>query len=106
MTTDETTSSWRTDATLSDEPEDASKRTRISAAWVGITSGLAALVVVLVFALQNLHTSRVTFFSLHGQLPLAVLLLLAAALGGVTVFAFGAARIVQLRLQARHRVSR
>jgi uncharacterized integral membrane protein len=99
-------SSRRTDATLSDAPEVASKQTRISAAWVAITAGLATLMVVLVFALQNLQSVEVTFLSLHWHLPLAVLLLLVAALGGVVVFAFGAARIVQLKMQARHRRSR
>jgi len=98
--------SWRTNATLSDVPADSPKRTRIGAAWVGITLGLAALVAVLAFALQNLKPTGVAFFSLHGELPLAVLLVLAAALGGATVFAFGAARIVQLRMQARHHRSR
>jgi uncharacterized integral membrane protein len=38
--------------------------------------------------------------SLHGELPLAVLLLLVAVLGALVAFAFGAARIIQLRLRA------
>lgn len=79
----------------------SSKRTRTSRAWAAITFGLAGLLVVLVFALQNLKSVKVTFLSLHGNLPLAVLLLLVAALGALIVFSFGAARIVQLRLQAR-----
>lgn len=34
--------SWRTDATLSGAQEDVPKRTRISAAWVGVSFGLVA----------------------------------------------------------------
>jgi uncharacterized integral membrane protein len=77
------------------------RHTRASRAWVSIALGLAALVVVLVFAIQNLTPVEITFTSLHWSPPLAVLLLLAAALGGVVVFAFGAARVGQLRIQAR-----
>jgi uncharacterized integral membrane protein len=51
--------------------------------------------------LQNLKSVEVTFLSPHGNLPLAVLLLLVAVLGALIVFAFGAARIVQLRVAAR-----
>jgi uncharacterized integral membrane protein len=68
---------------------------------VSIALGLAALVTVLVFAIQNLRSVEITFLSLHWTAPLALLLLLASALGGVVVFAFGAARIAQLRIRAR-----
>ena len=77
-------------------------RTRISGAWAALTVGLIAVVAVLVFALQNLKSVEVTFISLHWHLPLAILLLLVATLGGLIVFAFGASRIVQLRMKARH----
>lgn len=81
--------------------EHSSSRTRASGAWAAVALGLAALTVVLVFVLQNLRSVEVTFLSLHGHLPLAVLLLLVAVVGGLIVFAFGAARIVQLRVGAR-----
>lgn len=77
-------------------------RTRISGAWTALTVGLVAVVAVLVFALQNLKSVEVTFISLHWNLPLAILLLLVSTLGGLIVFAFGASRIVQLRMKARH----
>lgn len=77
------------------------RHTRTSGAWASIALGLAALVLVLVFAIQNLRSVEITFLSLHWTPPLAVLLLLASALGGLVVFAFGAARIGQLRIQAR-----
>jgi uncharacterized integral membrane protein len=88
-------------AMRSDAQEKSARHTRTSGAWVSIALGLAALVVVLVFAMQNLSTVEVTFLSLHWTPPLAVMLLVASALGGVVVFAFGAARIGQLRIQAR-----
>lgn len=75
--------------------------TRTSGAWASIALGLAALVVVLVFAIQNLRTVEITFLSLHWAPPLAVLVLLASAFGGLVVLAFGVARIGQLRVQAR-----
>ena len=85
----------------SDERSPDPRHTRTSGAWGSIALGLTALVVVLVFAVQNLTRVEMTFLSLHWSPPLAVLLLLASALGGLVVFAFGAARIGQLRVQAR-----
>lgn len=66
-----------------------------------IATGLLVLVAVLAFALQNLRSVQVSFFSLHGDLPLVILLVLAAAAGALIVFGFGAARIIQLRVAAR-----
>lgn len=82
-------------------PERSSQRTRTSGAWAAITVGLTALIVVLVFVLQNLKSVEVTFLGMHLHLPLAILMLLVAALGAVVVFAFSAARIFQLRMEAR-----
>jgi lipopolysaccharide assembly protein A len=85
------------------------RRTRLSGAWTAIVVGLAALVVILVFILQNQQSVKVTFLAFHGQLPLAVALLFALILGAVVVVAFGAARILQLRMvagRARRKSSR
>lgn len=79
--------------------------TRTSGAWGWVGFGLVALVVFVVFAVQNLTSVRVNFFGVHGELPLAILLLVVAVFGALVVFAFGAARIIQLRLHAR-RVNR
>jgi putative membrane protein len=76
------------------------RRTRLSGAWTAIVVGLVALVVILVFILQNQQSVEVTFLMLHGRLPLAVALLFALILGAVIVVAFGAARILQLRMVA------
>ena len=82
------------------EPLPGERRTRLSGAWTAIVIGLVALVVILVFILQNGQKVEVTFLVFRGQLPLAVALLFALILGAVIVFAFGAARILQLRMVA------
>lgn len=81
--------------------EEVPGHTRTSSAWASIALGLFALVVMLIFAIQNLSSVEISFLSLHWAPPLAVVLLLASAFGGIVVFAFGAARIGQLRMQAR-----
>lgn len=77
--------------------------TRTSAAWTALAVGMALLIVVVVFILENLQNVKVTFFGVHWKIPLALDLLLAAALGGAVVFAAGALRMLQLRLHARRR---
>lgn len=78
-------------------PLPGERRTRLSSAWTAIVVGLVALVVILIFILQNGQSVEVTFLFFSGHLPLAVALLFALILGAVVVFAFGAARIIQLR---------
>src|ERR1700674_5704707 len=82
------------------EPLPGERQTRLSGAWTAIVIGLVALVVILVFVLQNQQSVEVTFLMFTGHLPLAVALLFALILGAVIVFAFGAARILQLRMVA------
>lgn len=82
------------------EPLPGERRTRLSGAWTAIVIGLVALVIILVFILQNGQKVEVAFLMFKGQLPLAVALLFALILGAVIVFAFGAARILQLRMVA------
>jgi uncharacterized integral membrane protein len=81
------------------------KHTRASATWTALAIGLALLVVVLVFILENLQDVKVSFFSVHWRIPLALDLLLAAVLGGLIVFAAGAVRLLQLRMHARRQRS-
>ena len=88
------------------EPLPGERQTRLSGAWTAIVIGLLALVLILVFILQNQQSVDVTFLFFKGHLPLAVALLFALILGAVIVFAFGAARILQLRMvagRARHK---
>ncbi len=75
--------------------------TRLSGAWTALVIGILALIVILVFILQNLQSVELSFLAFHGRLPLAVALLFAVILGAVIVMAFGAARIAQLRIAAR-----
>ncbi len=82
------------------KPLPGERQTRLSGAWTAIVIGLLALVVILVFILQNQQSVQVSFLMFSGHLPLAVALLFALILGAVIVFAFGAARILQLRMVA------
>src|SRR4030088_2442389 len=73
----------------------------LSGAWTALVIGIITLVLILIFILQNLQSVEVYFLLFHGSLPLAVALLFAMVLGAVVVLAFGAGRILQLRLVAR-----
>ena len=84
------------------EPYPGEQHTRLSGAWTALVLGVVALVLILVFILQNLQSVDLSFVTFRGQLPLAVALLFAVILGAVIVIAFGGARIVQLRMVARH----
>ncbi len=78
------------------------RRTRLSGAWTALVVGILALILILVFILQNLQSVELSFLVFHGHLPLAVALLFGVILGAIIVLAFGAARITQLRMVARH----
>ena len=84
-----------------EKPYPGERQTRLSGAWTALVIGIVLLIVILVFILQNLQSVEVHFLFLQGQLPLAVALLFAMILGAVVVLAFGAGRILQLRLVAR-----
>lgn len=77
------------------------EHTRTAGTWAAVVVATVALIVLLVFILQNLQTTSVTFLGLTGDLPVGVALLLAAAIGGLLVALVGAARILQLRRTAR-----
>ena len=79
------------------EPYPGEEHTRLSGAWTALVIGILALVLILVFILQNLQNVEISFLVFHGHLPLAVALLFAVILGAVIVLAFGGARITQLR---------
>lgn len=83
------------------KPFPGERQTRLSGAWTALVIGIIALVVILIFILQNLQSVDVYFAVFHGHLPLAVALLFAMVLGAVVVLAFGGGRILQLRLVAR-----
>jgi uncharacterized integral membrane protein len=63
----------------------------------GLIAGAAALIVVLIFIIQNAHAVNIAFLGAHLHLSLAVALLLAAVAGALAMAAAGTARITQLR---------
>jgi putative membrane protein len=79
----------------------AVRRTRMGGAWVTLVLGALILVVLLVFILENLHQVNISFFGVHGRLPLGVAMLLAAVAGVLLVVIPGSGRIFQLRRTAR-----
>lgn len=83
------------------KPYPGEQHTRLSGAWTALVIGLLALLLILVFILQNLQNVELSFLVFNGHLPLAVALLFAVILGATIVLAFGAARITQLRMVAR-----
>lgn len=89
------------DAELGKRRDPGERHTRLSGAWTALVVGVVALVVILVFILQNLQSVELSFLVFHGRLPLAVALLFAVILGAVIVMAFGGARIRQLRMVTR-----
>ncbi len=83
------------------EPYPGERQTRLSGAWTALVIGILALVLILVFILQNLQSVELSFLVFRGHLPLAVALLFAVILGAIIVLTFGGARITQLRMVAR-----
>jgi uncharacterized integral membrane protein len=75
--------------------------TKTSRAWWTLAGGLLLLLLFIVFIAQNGTEVRVHFLWMKGNLALGVALLAAAILGGLTVILLGAARILQLRRQAK-----
>jgi uncharacterized integral membrane protein len=86
-----------------EEIEGKVRRTRVSAAFVGLISSLVVLVLLLIFILDNEHDVKVSYFGATGHLPLGVALLFAAIGGAVLVATIAVARLAQLRLNARRR---
>lgn len=82
------------------QPYPGEQKTRLSGAWTALVVGIVALVVILVFILQNQQAVELHFLGFHGYLPLALALLFAMILGAIIVLAFGGARILQLRVVA------
>ena len=71
--------------------------TRISGMRTGLIAGVAGLIVVMIFIIQNPHAVNISFLGAHLRLSLAVALFLAASAGALLMAAAGTARITQLR---------
>jgi lipopolysaccharide assembly protein A len=78
-------------------PRRRGHHTRISGMRTALIAGIAVLIVVLIFIIQNAHTVRISFLGAHLQVSLAVALLLAAIAGALIMAAAGTARITELR---------
>ena len=79
------------------QPSRPQLRTRISGMRTGLIAGFAALIVVMIFIIQNTRAVDISFLGAHLRLSLAVALLLAAIAGALLMAAAGTARITQLR---------
>jgi uncharacterized integral membrane protein len=77
------------------------RRTRTSAAWLGVCFAAIALVLLVVFMLQNTRSVEISFLWMHGNVPVALALLTAGVGVAVVAIGFGEARIGQLRRAAR-----
>jgi lipopolysaccharide assembly protein A len=62
-----------------------------------LIAAVAALIVVVIFIIQNAHAVNISFLGAHLRLSLAVALLLAGIAGALVMAAAGTARITQLR---------
>ncbi len=82
-------------------PETRVPRTRTGAVWFGVCTAALLLVVLIVFMLENTRGVEVSFVGMHGHLPLALALLVAAVGAALVTMVVGAARITQLRRLSR-----
>ncbi|WP_083508734.1 lipopolysaccharide assembly protein LapA domain-containing protein [Arthrobacter alpinus] len=75
--------------------------TRASMMWVATAAGLLALVLLIIFILQNQDTVTLHYFGLNGTVSVGIGLFIASVGGGIVVAIAGAARIIQLRSRNR-----
>jgi lipopolysaccharide assembly protein A len=73
------------------EPSGEERYGRPSGAWTALVLGMIALVLVLIFILQNQQTVEIAYLFFRGSLPLAVALLFAAIVGALVVLALAVA---------------
>jgi putative membrane protein len=71
--------------------------TRIASIRMKLIAGIGALILLVIFIIQNAHAVHITFFGVHASVSLAVALLVAAIAGALVMTAAGTARIAQLR---------
>jgi lipopolysaccharide assembly protein A len=82
-------------------PRRGRMHTRISGMRTALIAGIAVLIVMLIFIIQNAHAVNISFLGAHLRLSLAVALFLAAIAGALLMAAAGTARITQLRRMMR-----
>jgi uncharacterized integral membrane protein len=82
-------------------PQRTVERTRAGALWTAAAIGVIALIVILIFVVQNSGKVTIHFLAMDGSMPLGVALLVSALLGALLMLAIGTIRILQLRRLAR-----
>ncbi|WP_462183888.1 LapA family protein [Frankia sp. AgKG'84/4] len=75
--------------------------TRTSRVWTSLILSAVVLILLLVFILQNQDDVRISFFTAHGSMPVAVAMLFSAVAGALLVAIPGIGRMIQLRKVAR-----
>ena len=75
--------------------------TRIASIRIRLIAGIGALILLVIFIVQNARTVHITFFGAHASVSLAAALLVAAVAGALVTAAAGTARISQLRQTMR-----
>ena len=81
--------------------QQAAKPSRISRTWVALALFAVVLLLLLVFILENSQRVDISYFGVHGHLPLGVALLLSAVLGILLAVIAWFGRGVQVRAAAR-----
>src|SRR5690348_1343329 len=71
--------------------------TRIASIRMRLMAGIGALILLVIFIVQNAHAVHITFFGAHTNVSLAAALLVAAVAGARVTAAAGTAGITQLR---------
>lgn len=67
--------------------------------WVALSVGIALLVLLLIFIIQNMESVTLTVFFWTVSFPAGVGFLLAAIIGAVIMLSVGSVRMIQLRRQ-------
>ena len=75
--------------------------TRIASIRIALIAGIGALILLVIFIIQNIHAVHISFLGAHASVSLAVALLIAALVGALVMAAAGTARITQLRRTIR-----
>ena len=78
-------------------PSARRRPTRIANIRMRLIAGIGALILLVIFIVQNAHTVPITFFGAHASVSLAAALLVAAVAGALVTAAAGITRITQLR---------
>ncbi|HEV8555568.1 MAG TPA: lipopolysaccharide assembly protein LapA domain-containing protein [Actinophytocola sp.] len=76
-------------------------RTRTGAAWIALIAAALLAVLLIVFLVQNTHSTEISFLWMTTSTPLAVALLIAAVGSVLLTLIVGTARITQLRRLVR-----